>query len=144
MLDNQISEHFTLSEMTRTNTGLANVPGEAEMANLKRLCDVVLEPMRELLGPLNINSGFRSPEVNHAVYGAKSSQHMSGLAADLVPAGHDLAFAFHWVRSANIPFDQLIIEPTWLHVSVARDGVPPRRQCLRAHKTKQGMVYEPA
>jgi len=34
----KLSEHFTLAEMTRTNTKIENVPNEAQVENLKRLC----------------------------------------------------------------------------------------------------------
>ncbi len=34
----RLSEHFTLAELTKTNTNLKNVPSEAQVANLKRLC----------------------------------------------------------------------------------------------------------
>ena len=34
----RLSEHFTLAELTKTKTNLTNVPNEAQVANLKRLC----------------------------------------------------------------------------------------------------------
>ena len=34
----KLTEHFTLEEMTKTSTNLKNVPSEAQVANLKRLC----------------------------------------------------------------------------------------------------------
>ncbi len=143
MPSDQISPHFAYDEMTRTNTGLANVPSIAQEADLVRLCELILEPLRALVGPLYVNSGFRSPEVNHAIGGALNSQHMRGQAADLKPVNLTLDDAFHGARASSIPFDQLILEPTWLHVSVAPLGSLPRRQCLRAHMGDQGrMVYE--
>jgi len=33
-----LSEHFTLAEMCKTNVKLKNVPNEAQVENLKRLC----------------------------------------------------------------------------------------------------------
>ena len=33
-----LSEHFTLAELTKTRTGIENVPNEAQVENLKRLC----------------------------------------------------------------------------------------------------------
>lgn len=133
--------HFTAEELTRTSTGLPNEPDAESWANLVRLVADVLEPMREITGPLRVNSAYRSKEVNAAVGGVPTSQHVLGLAADVVPLSAGLERAFHAVGKSDIPFDQLIIEPTWLHVSVPKFGVKPRRQCLRAHREGGRMVY---
>ena len=139
----QLSPHFSLAELAHTDTGLPNDPSAEQVAEMVRLCDTILEPMRALLGPLKVNSGFRSQSVNDAIHGARNSQHMLGQAADLVPMKQTLEFSFQWIKATTIPFDQLIIEPSWLHVSVAPSGKEPRRQTLRAHMTDQGMRYEP-
>ena len=34
----ELTEHFTLAKMTKTSVNLKNVPSEAQVANLKRLC----------------------------------------------------------------------------------------------------------
>lgn len=140
----QITLHFSFDEMTRTSTGLANVPDVKQGADLVRLCDLILEPLRALVGPLHVNSGFRSPEVNHAIGGVPTSQHMAGQAADLFPINSTLEGAFQTCKASSIPFDQLIIEPRWIHVSVAPVGQEPRRQCLRAHMQGGKMRYEAA
>lgn len=45
-----------------------------------------LDTIREAYGaPLRVVSGYRSPEHNAAVGGAKASQHMAGRAADICP-----------------------------------------------------------
>ena len=138
----QLSPHFSLEELVHTDTGLPNSPSVEQGADLVRLCDTILEPMRALLGPLKVNSGFRSQAVNDAIHGAHNSQHMKGQSADVVPMKQSLEFSFQWIKATTIPFDQLIIEPSWIHVSVSPPGHPPRRQTLRAHMTDQGMVYE--
>ena len=33
-----LSEHFTLGELTKTKTGIENVPNEEQVNNLKRVC----------------------------------------------------------------------------------------------------------
>ena len=79
--------HFTLGELCKTKTGIENVPNEAQVENLKRLCRW-LEQLRRrwnnLYGdgddPIVINSGFRSPEVNKAVGGVATSNHLTGCA----------------------------------------------------------------
>ena len=74
-----LSEHFSLGELTKTSVKIDNVPNEEQVKNLRRLCKW-LEQLRRrwnnLYGegddPIIINSGFRSPEVNlccrHKVY----------------------------------------------------------------------------
>ena len=34
----RLSPHFTLGELCKTKTGIENVPNEAQVENLKRLC----------------------------------------------------------------------------------------------------------
>lgn len=134
-----LSPHFTLEELTYSETasrwGLVNEPLPAHVDNLRRLCESLLEPARELLGvPLHINSGFRSTALNAAVRGAHSSAHLVGLAADFVPIGLDLATAFDKLRtSPGLPFDQIIFEcRAWIHLAATVEGLTPRRQALTA------------
>lgn len=134
-----LTPHFTLEELTFSETaarwGLVNQPLPGHIANLRRLCETLLEPARELLGvPMHINSGFRSAAVNAAVRGAHTSAHVVGLAADFVPIGLDLAIAFDKLRAARaLPFDQIIFEcRAWIHLAAAAEGLTPRRQALTA------------
>ncbi len=49
-----------------------------------------LQALRDRLGkPLIVRSGYRSPEHNKAVGGAKASKHMGGTAFDISMANHD-------------------------------------------------------
>lgn len=113
-------KHFTLAEMLRTGTNLPNVPTWEVVDNLRALIENVLIPAREALGaPIHVNSGYRSPEVNKAVGGAKNSQHVLGEAADLTTGtkeGNKLLFQALLKVSM---FDQLIDEKdfSWIHVS---------------------------
>lgn len=83
-----LSEHFTLEEMTHSDIGSRkgydNTPNDKEVANLRRLCGL-LEKVKEVVGnkPVFINSGFRSKQVNDAVGSKDSSQHRIGCAADI-------------------------------------------------------------
>jgi len=138
----QISAHFSLAELTHTDTGLANVSNAGQGADLARLCETCLEPMRSLVGPMRVNSGFRSEAVNHAVGGVQTSQHTKGQAADVVPMQMDFEQAFRIIKGSDIAFDQLILEPSWIHISIAPEGRQPRRQCLKAIRVKGGMRYE--
>lgn len=142
----RLSAHFSYDELTHSTTalryGLDNEPDAVVLAQLAHLCLDLLEPVRALVGPLVVNSGYRAPAVNAKVGGVRGSAHQEGRAADVVPQRVSLAVAFDLIRTSDLPFDQVIHEPTWLHLGVARPGVEPRRQALRAHPTDQGMVYE--
>ena len=81
---------FKLSEFTYSATATArhieNVPSAEAMRNLELLTKNVLDPLREAWGgPIIINSGYRSEELNKAVGGAQYSYHMLGMAADIRP-----------------------------------------------------------
>lgn len=141
----KLTEHFTLEEMTHSDTalklGMPNEPTAHQIANLTYLCQTILEPMRLIVGPLQVNSGFRTLEVNTRIGGAKGSQHMTGYAADVVPTHSDLGIAFDVVRKSDIPYDQIILEPSWIHISCS---YAPRHQALVAHEGEVGMIYEVA
>ena len=80
----KITNNFTLTELTRTNTGIANQPDKEQVAAIINLCGKVLQPARELFGkPIHVTSGFRSLAVNKAVGGVPKSQHLLGQAADI-------------------------------------------------------------
>lgn len=143
----ELSPHFDLAEMSHSDValrlGLDNTPNDAAVAELGRLCELGLEPVRWLLGtPLHINSGFRSPEVNKAIGGAVTSAHMEGRAADFVPAEMELHQAFDTIARTRIPFDQLILEcGAWIHLGMAKQGSEPRRQVMKAEGGPGHWVY---
>jgi hypothetical protein len=123
----KLSPHFKLSEFTESLTaekhGIVNVPGPEAVENLKRLCKGCLEPLREELGlPVVVTSGFRSKELNSLLaHSSSTSQHMQGRAADFyVGRGSRelLIKAFREILlNPKIDFDQLILYPTFIHVS---------------------------
>lgn len=139
----QLTEHFSLQEMTVTSQPFPNAPNDAQVIELTRLCSTMLEPIRYLLGvPIHVDSGFRSMAVNNAIKGsAHNSQHMLGQAADFVPEGLDLEEAFQRIKAIGLPFGQLIREPTWIHVSVDAVGATPRRQTLRMKRGPDGSPH---
>ena len=80
-----LTPHFTLSELTHSGAairaGIDNMPHEEELANLKRLCTTILEPIRDLVDkPVNVNSAYRNEWVNRLVGGQPNSQHKYGCA----------------------------------------------------------------
>jgi hypothetical protein len=123
----QLTKNFSLYEITVTNSGLDNVPNAQELANLKLLCENVLQPLRDVFGKsVKITSGFRSTAVNRHVGGVASSQHVKGMAADLVC--EDNREIFNIIKS-KLKFTQLIWErgtrfqPAWVHVSFDIDDL---------------------
>lgn len=121
----QLSEHFSLAEMTHTSQPFPNVPNALETANLRTLCRAVLEPIRAHFQlPVHINSGFRSELVNEAVGSKFTSQHRKGEAVDIEIPGISNYELAKWIRE-SLAFDQLILEnytpgqPSsgWVHVS---------------------------
>ena len=137
----QITPHFSLEELTRTDTGLENDPGAAMDGNMLRLAET-LERVRELLGvPMRINSGYRSAAVNSRVGGVRTSAHLFARAADFVPVGMTIEEAFNILRESGLVFDQLILEPTWIHIGIACAREKPRMQCLIATMQAGAMRY---
>lgn len=136
-----LTKNFSVNELSVTGQPLYNVPGPIEELYLLRLCELVLEPLRELWGvPIAISNGYRSAAVNAAVGGEEDSQHRKGQAADIAPVGLPLAQAFRMLVGSGIPFDQAILEnvggKNWIHVSVAPIYRKPRREALTANDGK--------
>lgn len=136
-------KYFTIEELTRTNTGIKNDITPDSLYNIMTLVKKVLDPAREAYGaPIIVNSGYRSPEVNTAIGGAKNSQHCKGEAADITCADNMKLFEI----LLDMEFDQLIYEhgddnqPSWIHVSY-REG-NSRQQVLRSKKSGKKTVYE--
>lgn len=134
-----LTDHFTLAELTVTSTGLKNEPTQEQVKNLIALCENILEPLRLKFGrPIKINSGYRSIMVNARVGGSATSSHCKAEAADL--SCQDNAAIFHIIRQ-QLPFDQLIWEggddkqPDWVHVSFRRNG-NNRKQVLKMKNGK--------
>lgn len=133
-----LSPHFSTEEMLRSSTAeragfLAQFsPPPHIHDNLQRLCNDILEPAREILAsPLIITSGYRCPELNSRIGGAKYSAHLDGRAADFRAAKVPIPKAVQILAESQLPFDQLIHEGSWIHISIPASG-DPRRQVLRA------------
>jgi zinc D-Ala-D-Ala carboxypeptidase len=127
----KLSAHFDLAEFTRSESakrhGVSNEPTPDHQANLKVLCEKVLEPVRIFNGgPLNISSGYRSKALNHFIGGALKSDHSFGCAADIDQDGTSGTYSnndiFHYIKD-NLKFKQLIAEfpkdgkLSWVHIS---------------------------
>lgn len=131
-----LTPHFKLREFAKSATarrnGIDNTPPREAVENLKRLCEGTLEPLREKLRlPVVITSGYRCQRLNEIlVHAARKSQHLSGCAADfrveIPPQVRNeglsrrelLIKAFRLIiEDESIDFDQLILYPSFIHVS---------------------------
>lgn len=96
--------------------------------SVKALVENVLQPLRDRWGePMILNSGYRCPELNKAVDGEATSQHLKGEAADIAcdrPA--ELA---QMAYDLDLPYDQMILYPTFVHFSHKLTGAQ-RKQVL--------------
>ena len=144
----RLSQHFTLGELCKTKTGIENVPNEAQVENLKRVCQW-LEELREKNSltpdpspkgegsryketPIIINSGYRSPQVNRAVGGAPNSNHLTGCAVDIHVSGMEQLIRYAAILldisdERQEDFDELLLERSpkgtyWLHFAVRPSG----------------------
>jgi hypothetical protein len=135
----QLTEHFTLEEMTVSTTaaqkGIDNTPDAAALAELTDLAKV-LERVRTLLhgAPIIITSGYRCPEVNAACGGVANSAHVFGRAVDFVAPAfgtpRDIVLAL-LPHMAELRLDQLIYEyGDWVHLGLHEDDDQARRMAL--------------
>lgn len=152
----RLTTNFTLEELivspTAKRLGLSNVPSAEHIANMKYVCEMILEPVRAHFGkPVKINSSYRAPLVNKAVGGSTTSQHSNGEAVDFEIEGVSNKAVADWVAD-NLEFDQVILEfysardgtnSGWVHASIKRRG-GNRKERLIATKSKSGgTVYTP-
>ena len=81
--------------------------------------------------PIIINSGYRSPQVNKAVGGAATSNHLTGCAVDIRCEGREQAIRYACILldisdESQEPFDELLIEQSaksiWVHFAVRPEG----------------------
>lgn len=145
-----LSEHFTLDEGTITQVrNVNNYPPVGIIAKMQYAASR-LEVVRTLLkGRILVSSWYRSPAVNKAVGGSKNSKHMEGLAIDFIcpdfGTPYEVCKAIEMKR-AELKFDQLIYEHTWVHISFAIPPAAPRLECLTLQSAGgyvQGIVFNP-
>jgi len=130
----QLSKHFTLHEFTvsrkATINNIDNTPAPQHIMPMMELCEALLEPIRKHFGPVSIDSGYRSHALNVAVDGSDNSQHSKGEAADIIVGNKTPLEVCQWIMESDLPFDQLIYEGNWTHISYS---ARMRRSVLTAH-----------
>lgn len=149
-----LTNNFSLQEMIKSETALRrdmdNTPHSDEVVqNLIVLCEQVLQPLRDAYNVgIKVNSGYRSPDVNAAVGGSRTSDHCKGQAADIEIPGVANADLAQYIAD-NFNFTQLILEfytqgipdSGWVHVSYDVNNL--KRQVMTAVKQNGRTVYLP-
>ncbi len=147
-----LSRNFSLQELIKSDTairkGIDNNPNADQVEKLKRLCENILQPVRDHFGRVKITSGYRSPELCVAIGSSVNSQHAKAEAADFEVIGVDNAEVADWVYTNCRP-DQLILEfytpgepnSGWIHASWVEFN--PRAQYLRAYREDKKVQYKP-
>ena len=149
----KLSNNFSLNELTKSQTaerkGIDNTPSGDHQENLKKLCENVLQPVRDHFGKVvTISSGYRSPELCTAIGSKITSQHAKGQAADFEIFGVSNKTLADYIDS-ELHYDQLILEywkesdpnSGWVHCSFSEGQ--NRKQYLRAYKEDGKTKYEP-
>lgn len=146
----KISRYCSYEEATKSQTaerkGIDNQPNTEQTENMKYVAKNVFDKVREAMCcPLYVSSFFRSPALNKAIGGSKTSEHMEGCAIDIDHPTLNKKI-FHYIRE-NLNFNQLIWEfgdeesPAWVHVSLRKDG-RNKKQILVAYKDKGRTKYK--
>lgn len=121
-----ITKDFSYREFERSEVAeakhICNVITSFEVRDsILALTENVLQPLRDAWGkPLKVNSGYRCKALNAAVGGVPTSQHVKGEAADIA-AGDPVKLARLAVK-LGLPFDQMILYPTFVHFSHRLNG----------------------
>ena len=144
----KLSKNFSLKELTASQTaerkGINNNPNDDQITALQKLCENILQPVRDhYASPVTVSSGFRSEEL------CVNSQHAKGQAADFEIFGVPNAELAKWIIE-NLDYDQLILEfhktdepnSGWIHCSY-KSPSDNRKSTLRAFRNDQGKTqYE--
>ncbi len=139
----RLTRNFSLEQLIYSETAgrerIDNTPGPGIIKNLRRLAKGLEQVQALTEFPLEISSGYRSPELNLRVGGAKSSQHTLGQAADFtcVEFGPPVAI-IKAIRDSDIEFDQCILEyARWGHISFCKT---PRGKVLTIYDPNIGYL----
>ena len=113
-------KYFTEKELR-----IENAPEQVKK-NMAVLVEKVLDPLREKIGAIRINSGYRTPAYNKQIGGSPTSQHITGQAADIFPINKDIDDVFSMIIR-EFKYDQVILERNnagakWIHISYNMAG----------------------
>jgi len=146
----KLTENLSLNEATKSNTatrlGIDNTPPPAIVERMIETAEKIFQPLRDALGPIRVSSFYRSPDLNRAIGGSKTSQHCNGEAIDMQGILATNKMLFNSACDLE-DYDQIIWEfgtleePDWVHVSYSKTH--NRKQILRATKIGKRTAYVP-
>lgn len=132
-------KYFSIAEFLNSDTAdkyqVSNMPADEELLavlnNINDLVNNVLDPLRARIGrPVIITSGYRSQRVNELVGGSKTSQHLSGKAADIHVQGYtpqQMDIVYQTIQMC-FDFDQLIFYPSKNIIHISWNGDKNRQE----------------
>jgi hypothetical protein len=138
----KFSEFYTTEDLQRSTTatqqGINNTAPDHVKTQAAIFAQNVLDLLTIYFGQkLIINSWFRSQQLNTAVGGSATSDHLTGTAADIESPTGDNTDIITALVDWNIPFDQMIIydslsNPSRIHLSYdqSRLASDQRREVL--------------
>lgn len=123
-------KYFSINELTRSSVAVAknidNTPNDEQLLNIQHLITNLLDVIREIWGgPIIVNSGFRNEQLNKAVGGVPTSNHLNGEAADITTGSiQGNLELFEKLSDIPVEYDEIINEKggKWLHVALRRNG----------------------
>ena len=139
----RLSSNFSLEELCASDIAkkhnINNQPTREATEALGCLVQNLLQPLRDKLRrPIIVTSGYRCPELNKKVGGAKNSQHTLGQAVDITVAGMSPRTLAEFITRSGLTFDQMIVEEangtSWLHLSYTRKFNRKERLLYRGGK----------
>lgn len=125
-----LTKNFTIQELTKTQHRellqkniMSAIESEHVFTNLFNLCVKLLQPLRNIVGAINVTSGYRCPELNKLVGSNDKSQHLLGEAVDFVlvksiPVLDQFKLVYQTIQNLKLPYGQIIYEFGWIHLSI--------------------------
>lgn len=141
MLTKNLSKQEAVASQTAKRLGIKNEPTPEIWEVMKITAENVFQPIRDhFKKPIRVSSFYRSPALNKAIGGSKTSDHMTGRSIDIQGTnGVTNKMIFEFAKN-NLDFDQLINEypdkygePSWVHISYRGAG-KNRKQVLTIGK----------
>ena len=122
----KLSSHFSLEELATTNNKkLAKLNLEKAKENIYEMefLAYFADQIRAFIKvPMLVSSGFRCYDLNKAVGGVNTSQHLVFRAIDFVPKGMSIDECFETLKHSPLVYSQLIKEQSgksvWIHVGM--------------------------
>lgn len=112
--------------------------------NMNTLVDKIIDPLREKVGAIRVNSGYRTPAYNKQIGGSPTSQHCKGEAVDIFPLEKDIEDVFALIIR-EFKYDQVILEKNnaggrWIHISYKAEG--NRQRAMTANVINGKSTYK--